>query len=153
MKINTIPEPLATVIEEASHDGNRFTDHLQALNILQECLSTYLKPIYMSIDGLYEMTEESQKITCRGLSRLVNVDSNHIKLFITGREDLANLLWIKPTIPYARVSITTSAITSDILLYVRASTHRRITEGSLVIQDPILENTIVDELVKGAQGM
>ncbi|KAG4436826.1 hypothetical protein IFR05_007675 [Cadophora sp. M221] len=153
MKIDTIPEPLAAVIEQAAHDGSRLTDHLQALDILQECISTCLKPMYMSIDGLDEMTEESQKITCRGLSRLVNVDANPIKLFMTGREDLANLLLIKPTISYARVSITTSSITSDILLYVRASTQRRITEGSLAIQDPRLENIIVDELVKGAHGM
>ncbi|KAH7348858.1 hypothetical protein BKA65DRAFT_550923 [Rhexocercosporidium sp. MPI-PUGE-AT-0058] len=153
MRIDPLPEPLATMIEEAAHDGNRLADHIQALEILQQCIAVYLKPIHLSIDGLDEMTEDSQKITCRGLSRMVNDDRSVIKLFMTGREDLANLLLIKTAIQYTLVCITTSMITSDILSYVQASTQRRITEGSLVVKDPELEHVIVDELVKGAHGM
>lgn len=49
--------------------------------------------------------------------------------------------------------ISPSAVAVDINSYVRASTRRRILDGSLVIRDPSLEETIILELVKGAKGM
>ncbi|KAL2064621.1 hypothetical protein VTL71DRAFT_3758 [Oculimacula yallundae] len=151
--IELVPEPLAIAIEEASHDGNRLTDHSCALDLLLKCIATCTAPIYISIDGLDEMTEESQKITCKCLRQAINDDELPIMLFLTGREDLQPLLQLKSSVPFSRISITASLISSDIRSYVQASTRRRIVEGSLVLGDQSLEAVIVDELVRSAQGM
>lgn len=152
-KVDPIPEPLASAIEEANHDGERLTDQLKALEIFQRSIELCSDSIYVVLDGLDEATETSQKIICQGFRQLLNNDLLSIKLFLTGREELGTLLRIKPNIPFLRVPISPSAIAFDIDSYVRASTRRRIFEGSLVIQDLNLEELIVQELVKGAQGM
>jgi hypothetical protein len=76
-----------------------------------------------------------------------------MKLFFTGREDFLPLFRLNPGVPSFKISVSATAISQDIESYVRASTRRRIADGLLVIQNPNLEDLIVQELVKGAKGM
>lgn len=82
-RIAPIPDPLACTIEEAAYDGDRLTDVTRALRPLQGCLELSLSPVYVVIDGLDEMTEQSQRIVYRSLSQLVNKPSSGFKLFLT----------------------------------------------------------------------
>ncbi|PVH79019.1 hypothetical protein DL98DRAFT_421132 [Cadophora sp. DSE1049] len=152
-RLESIPEALATAIEKTAHDGDRLTDSSCALEFLRRGIEPCEDPIYISIDGLDELTEQSQKAICHGLKELMNGDLVPIRLFLTGREDLSSLLAIPSTVPFTPISITPSVITSDIRNFVQASTRRRIIEGTLVLQDPNLEGLIVNVLVSGAQGM
>ncbi|TVY39940.1 hypothetical protein LOCC1_G005838 [Lachnellula occidentalis] len=146
-------ESLADEIEQADHDGERLTDHSKALDFMQKAANLYARQFYIVLDGLDEANESSQKVICNGVRQLLNNASVEIKLFITGREELESLLHIKPTVMFYSVIVSPTAIELDIDSYIRASTRLRITEGSLVIRDPALEELIVQELVKGAKGM
>jgi hypothetical protein len=90
---------------------------------------------------------------CSKLKHLIEKYGFSVKLLITAREELGSLLMLDPGIPFSRVPISSSAISLDIENYVQASTRRRISDGSLVISDPDLEQLIVSELVNGAKGM
>lgn len=152
-KVEILPETLASEIEQADHDGERMTDPSKALILLQRSLKLVPGPIYLILDGLDEATESSQILICNNLKQLIEKSELPIKLFITGREELGPLLMLDPSIPFSRVPISSNAISLDIENYVRASTRRRISDGSLVIRDPDLEQLIVSELVNGAKGM
>lgn len=91
-KLECIPEALATAIENAAHDGDRLTESSCALDLLRRGIGLCKHPISIAIDGIDELTEQSQKVVCNGLKELVQ--SNHLptKLFLTGREDLSSLL-------------------------------------------------------------
>lgn len=67
------------------------------------------------------------------------------------RGTLRGLLRMQPTIPFTSIAMSSSAIELDIANYIRASTRARITEELLILQDPALEELIVQELVKGAK--
>ncbi|KAH7416746.1 hypothetical protein BKA64DRAFT_701531 [Cadophora sp. MPI-SDFR-AT-0126] len=152
-KLESIPEALATAIEKTPHDGDRVTDGSCALDFLRRGIELCGDPIYIALDGIDELTEQSQKATCNGLKELINGCLVPIRLFLTGREDMSSLLVVPSTIPFTSISVIPSVITSDIRKFVQASTRRRIVEGTLVLQDPSLEELVVDELVSGAQGM
>jgi hypothetical protein len=152
-KVEILPETLASEIEQADHDGERLTDPSGALILLQKSLELVPGPIYLILDGLDEATESSQILICKQLKQLIQKSGLPIKLFITGREELGSLLMLDPSIPFSRVPISSNVISLDIENYVRASTRRRILDGSLVIRDPDLEQLIVSELVNGAKGM
>ena len=146
-------DSLADDIEQAGHDGECLTDQSKALDLLQKAAHLYAKQFYLVLDGLDEANESSQKLICDGLRQLLDNASVGIKLFITGREELGPLLRMKQTVMSYSILVSPNSIEMDIDSYVRASTRRRITEGSLVIRDPALEELIVQELVKGAKGM
>lgn len=151
-KVDVIPESLACEIEEADHDGERMTDQSRAHQILRRCIELLPQPLFIFLDGLDEASESAQAVSCRGLSQILNDTSHPIKLFLTGREHLRSLL-DSPFVPFSSILMSPRTIAMDINNYVRASTRRRILDGSLVIRDPKLEETIVSELVKGAKGM
>jgi hypothetical protein len=146
-------ESLAKEIEQAGHDGDRLTDQSMALYILKQSIYIYSKRVYIVVDGLDEASELSQKAIYDGLKQLLENAPKGIKLLLTGRDDLGSSFGIVPTLKFNSIPISPTAIALDIDSYVRASTRRRITEGSLVVQDPSLEELIVGELVKGAKGM
>jgi hypothetical protein len=152
-KNEIIPEPLASTIEQAGQDGDRLADDSKALDILQQCIETYSQSLYVILDGLDECTESSQKIICDGLRHLMHREGPSVKLYITSRAEVSTLLELKSSIPMFCIPISSSTIALDIESYVRASTRHRITIGSLVIQDPQLEDLIVTKLVDGAEGM
>lgn len=151
--LNLIPEPLATDIEQVEHDGERIIDHSKALDLLKRSIELLSTPTRLVFDGLDEATENSQKIISNGFREILESPSTPLKLLITGREELGSLLRINPRILFWKIPISAETIALDIGRYVRASTRRRIVDGSLVIQDPTLEEMIVEELVKGAKGM
>ena len=153
VKMEGIPEDLAIAIENAAQDENRLTDTSCALGLLRRSIEQCEDPINIAIDGIDEMTEQSQKTICSGLKELMNGDLSPIRLFLTGRENLSRSLDIPSTLPFTSISISSSMITSDIRKFVEASTRRKIVEGTLVLQDPGLEELIVSELVSGAKGM
>ena len=148
-----IPEPLATAIEEADHDGERITDESKALDFLRQSIELLPAPVYLVFDGLDETSEPSQKIISNGLRQLLNDSSLRIKLFVTSRDEFGSALRIQLPVDFLRVPVSPTAIALDIDSYVRASTRCRIIQGLLVVQDQMLEELIVQELVKGAQGM
>ena len=151
--VETLPETLASEIEQAEHDGEKLADPSEALIILQKSLELVPRSLYLILDGLDEATEPSQNLICSKLKQLVERPGLAVKLLITGREELGSLLKIDPSIPFSRVPMSSNAISSDIEKYVQASTRRRILDGSLAIKDPDLEQLIVSELVNGAKGM
>jgi len=154
-QVEVIPEPLATEIEYANHNGERLLDPTQAIRFLQQSLEVSSKSMhfYVVFDGLDEATESSQNIICNGLRNILSEPSIPVKLFITGREDLGSLLRVNSTTSFFRIPVSTTIVDLDIASYIRASTKRRIAERLLVVQDPSLEELIVQELVKGAKGM
>ncbi|KUJ07177.1 uncharacterized protein LY89DRAFT_370709 [Mollisia scopiformis] len=149
----TLPEPLAPTIERAEHDGDRLTDHSEAFRLLVQCIEIATHPLCIVLDGLDECTEHSQKIICDGLQHLLHLDNLKLKVFITARAELESSLKLRPSISSLSISISSATIALDIGSYVRASTRHRISNGSLVMQDPSLEELIVDKLVNGAKGM
>ncbi|KAK0118571.1 hypothetical protein ONS95_007457 [Cadophora gregata] len=152
-KLKSIPETLAATIENAAHDGDRLTDSSCALESLRKGIELCSDPIYISVDGIDELTEESQKTICHGLKDLIDGNSVPIRLFLTGRQDLSSLLHIPSIVPFTSISVAPSVIASDIRNFVQASTRRRVAEGMLVLQDSSLEELIVEKLVNGARGM
>lgn len=152
-RLEVVPEPLATDIERSDHDGERLLDPMKAAEFLERAIDLLPNPTFVIFDGLDEAEESAQKIICNGLRHSVNYATIPIKLLITGREETSSLLRIRATIPFSKISMSPSTIDMDIANYVRASTRRRISEGLLNIQDPMLEERIVQELVKGAKGM
>ena len=91
-KLECIPEALATAIENAAHDGDRLTESSCALDLLRRGIGLCKYPVSIAIDGIDELTEQSQKVVCNGLRELVQSDHLPTKLFLTGREDLSSLL-------------------------------------------------------------
>ena len=152
-KLEVLPETLASEIEQAEHDGEKFADPSKALIILQKSFHLVPDPVYLILDGLDETTESAQNLICNNLKQLFERTGLPINLLITGREDLSSSLMLEPSITFFRVSMASNAIALDIEKYVRASTRRLILDGSLVIRDPDLEKLIVSELVDGAKGM
>jgi hypothetical protein len=152
-KVEVLPETLASEIEQADHDGERLTDPSKSFILLQKSLELVPGPIFLVLDGLDEATESSQTLICGKLKQLIEKLGFSVKLLITGREELGSLLMLDISVPFSRVPISPNAISLDIGNYVRASTRRRILDGSLVISDPDLEQLIVSELVNGAKGM
>jgi hypothetical protein len=152
-KVDVIPESLASEIEQAHHDGERLTDQSQALQILLRSIALFRYPLFLVLDGLDEMRESAQNLTYHGLSQLLNDSRRPVKLLLTSREELRPSFKINAGVPFLSILISPSAIALDIDSYVRASTRRRILDGLLVIRDSTLEETIVQELVKGAKGM
>lgn len=151
--IQEIPDSLAETIEQTDHDGDRLTDASQALQILQQSLASLSQTPYLILDGLDECTESSQKIVRDGLQRLLSREKSSINIFITARSDFNSLLMMKSFVRESSILISPSTIALDIEAYVRDSTRHRLLNGSLVIQDPDLQNLIVQKLVTGAQGM
>lgn len=151
--IKTIPDPLANTIEQADHDGDRLTNPSKALHILQQAIKLSSCPLYLILDGLDECTEYSQKVICDALQQTSNHVKSNIKLCITARSELDTLLTLNPSVPKSSILISPSVIALDIEAYVRASTRHCLSNGSLVIQDPQLQNLIIDKLVNGAKGM
>jgi hypothetical protein len=152
-KVEILPAPFMSEIEQADHDGEKMTDLSQSLILLQKSLEFVPGPIFLVLDGLDEVTESSQTLICRKLKQLVENSKFSVKLLVTSREELASLLMLDPSIPFSCIPISPDAISLDIENYIRASTRRRILDGSLVIRDPDLEQLIVNELVNGAKGM
>lgn len=152
-KVPEIPESIASMIERASHDGDRLTDHSKALAILQKSIESISQPLYPVLDGLDECTEHSQKIICSGLRELLHHANPTTKLYITSRSELDTSLDLNPFIKMSSILVSPSAIALDIEPYIRASTKQLVANGSLVLRDPTLEDLIVHRLVKGAKGM
>lgn len=84
---------------------------------------------------------------------MLNDNRRPIKLLVTGREELRSALKINANVSFLPILISPSTIALDIGSYVRASTRRRILDGSLAIRDSKLEEIIVEELINGAKGM
>lgn len=148
-----IPELLAREIEQAVHDGERLTDQVKALDFLDQSIHLLTSPVFIAVDGLDEASEASQRLICKGLKRVLESASTSIKLFITGREDMRSLLYMKTSIQFSRLCVSSSTIAQDIESYVRASTRQRLVDGLLALRDKGLEELIVDKLVEGAKGM
>lgn len=152
-KVDPLPETLTSMIEQLDHDGERLTSSGKALELLLESLKTQIHPIYFILDGLDEADEEYQKWVHQALDRCLELTPTVLRLMITGREELKSQLQIPVTVTYHRILVSPTAIAPDIESYVRSSTKQRISRGTLVVQDPALEDFIVTELVKGAKGM
>lgn len=152
-KVSEIPEDLAAAITSADHDGEKMTDHAAAFSILEKCIAITARPVYLVLDGLDESSERSQKIICQGLAKVRSNVAVPVKLFITSRDDLKSFLSLDSNIYVERIALSSTAIALDVESYVKAVTHRRIVDGSLVLLDPKLEEVIVQELVEGSKGM
>ncbi len=152
-KVEPLPENLASIIEKLEHDGEQLTSSEKVLELLLQAIQIHPHLIYFVLDGLDEASEKSQKTVHQGLDKCLTASSTVLKLLLTGREELKSQLSIPTSVAYHRVLISQKAIGPDIECYVRASTQCRISNGSLVIQDRMLEDIIVSELVKGAKGM
>jgi len=151
--IEPIPEPVAIEIEKADHDGERIADHKKSLGIFRSALGLLSGPVRVILDGLDEASERSQDLIFAGFRELVESAGSFVKLIVTGREELESSLRIHSRVPFYKVPVSAEAIALDIGSYVQASTRRRIADGSLVLRDCNLEQTIVEALVEGAKGM
>lgn len=152
-KSATIPDPLADVIEQADHDRDRLVNPSKALHILENSIEASTRPVYLILDGLDECTEHSQKVICDSLRQLLGHDKSSIKLFITARFELDALLKLDSSVSKSSILISPSTIALDIEAYVRSSTRHRLSNRSLVVQDPQLQDLIIRKLVDGAKGM
>ncbi|KAF4631653.1 hypothetical protein G7Y89_g6473 [Cudoniella acicularis] len=152
-KVDILPEDLAADIESADHDGERLTSISETLEFFRRSLELLFQEVFIVLDGLDEASESPQMVICDSLRGQSNRSSRTIKLFLTGREDLGPLLRPGPEISYSRIMMSSASIAQDIESYVRASTRKCIVEGLLVIRNPDLEELIVLELVKRANGM
>jgi hypothetical protein len=142
-RLSTIPDTLGLEIEQADYDGDRISDPQKALHILKRSIGLLSGQMHIVFDGIDEVSESSKRI----------LYDNWIKLFITGREEIEELLHIKRKIAFSKVLLSAAVISQDIENYVRASTRNRIEAGALAIQDPSLEVLIVERLLQGAKGM
>jgi hypothetical protein len=152
-RLNTIPDALALEIEQADHDGDTISDPQTALQILRRSIGLLSGQMHIVFDGIDEVSESSKKILYDSFRSLLDNPILRLKLFITGREEVEELLHINRTIAFSKVLVSSAAISQDIESYVRASTRNRIEAGALALQDGSLEHLIVEKLVEGAKGM
>jgi hypothetical protein len=152
-RLSTIPDALGLEIEQADYDGDRISDPQNALHILRRSIGLLSGQMHIVFDGIDEVSESSKRILYDSFRSLLDNPILRIKLFITGREEVEELLHIKQTIAFSKILVSQIVISQDIESYVRASTRNRIDSGALAIQDPLLERLIVERLVQGAKGM
>ena len=148
--LSQIPEALLESVEHANHDGEKLTDHYRTLNVLRHSID-YVGQARIVLDGMDELSENSQKIVCAVLQDLLQKTDAVIKLFVTGREDPVSMIQAKENI--FSVQILPSRISTDIAQYVLDTTSSLLNKGDLVLQDPSLQDLIVQKLVEGAHGI
>lgn len=151
--IDPVPEALAVEIERADHDGDRMLDYKKTLGFFKTILE--LSKVLLSIvfDGLDETSDRSQELIFAGLKETLEHSAAVVKLIVTGREEIGTSLRVTSGVPFYTVPVSAEAIALDIGAYVKASTRRRIANGSLLIRDPKLEEVIIQALIEGAKGM
>lgn len=148
-----IPESLEVAIEQAPHDGDSFTDQEYMLELLRQLLSLQPNAAYIVLDGLDEMSENSRQLVCTAMSELVNNLLVSSRIILTARADLKPVFALQSAIKYIGVAVASSNISFDIESYVRHSVRSRILHGDMFLEDPALEEIIVNRLVQGAKGM
>jgi hypothetical protein len=147
-RLSTIPDTLGLEIEQADYDGDRISDPQKALHILKRSIGLLSGQMHIVFDGIDEVSESSKRILYDNFRSLLDNPILRIKLFITGREEIEELLHIKRKIAFSKVLLSAAVISQDIENYVRASTRNRIEAGALAIQDPSLEVLIVESLLQ-----
>jgi hypothetical protein len=110
------------------------------------------KTAIMVLDGIDEMTDEDRKVVIATLNKLINTTKLPLKLFMSCREDVSQLIRLPESLCY-RVHLAPTTIASDIEAYVSHSIKVLLESGDLVLQNGGLEITIREALVAGAQGM
>jgi hypothetical protein len=150
--VNPIPEELSCAIELEEHDGEQFVDPSRTFAFFERALKILPGSVYVVLDGLDEASEESQKSICVRIGQCLGSEYP-VKLFITGRDDLMNLLGITDSVPQLRIAMKPDSNAADIESYIREEVRRLIAEGCLAVKNSPIEELIVAELIKGARGM
>ncbi|EPE30309.1 hypothetical protein GLAREA_13032 [Glarea lozoyensis ATCC 20868] len=150
-KLDVIPEELATAIEREHHNGEQFADPSKTFEFFETAIKHLPRVTHVVLDGLDEATEESQKTICSQIGH--SLESSHLKLFITARDDITAMLHLSASVPQLRTAMQSTSNSTDIERYIRGAIERLILDGSLAVKNKFMEETIITELIKGAKGM
>jgi hypothetical protein len=149
-----IREILPLTIEKLI-EKNFADDKSPDLGVLRDILSAVIQlfpAVTIIFDGIDEMDDGSQKIFYTTLNKLIQDTSPVLKLLISCRDDATHILRT-PTRTSYRIRIQASNIALDIEEYIRYAVELLLANGELVVQDSTLKETVIETLVKGAQGM
>ena len=115
------------------------------------CSLMQLHPVtYIIIDGLDECEKQARQEVLNILKRISALSSVSVLTYFSCRDEDELLRSLHQ---YPRIHLRAEALDCDIKSFVEGSVRSRIESGRLKIQNPKLENHIVQELVQKAQGM
>jgi hypothetical protein len=140
------------MIEDTFQDGSRIPDTMELYRVLFTVVQQFTSATIL-IDGVDELVEDDINLVFSHLKALLkDCGFAHIKLFISGREDIASLFQV-PGSWNAKVRITADTIAGDIDNYVKYAVRELVRIGELKFGDPLLEDEVVLALANGAKGM
>ncbi|CZR70190.1 uncharacterized protein PAC_20091 [Phialocephala subalpina] len=122
-------------------------DVFQILDLVLE--SRLDTTVYVLVDGIDEMLERDRPSLFRFLKHFMECKHSKIRMCVTSRADAGSMV---STSSY-RVHITENTISPDIDVFVRNAVGVLVSSNELIIRDPSLQETIIEKLSQGAQGM
>jgi Cdc6-like AAA superfamily ATPase len=150
LEIREMPLTVEKLLERNFGD-----DKTSDLQVLRETLSAVIQlfpDVMIILDGIDEIDDDSQKIFYSTLNKLIQDAGPILKLLVSCRDDATHALRT-PAGTSFRVHLQPANIAIDIEDYIRYSVKALLESGELVVQDSLLQEIMIETLVKGAQGM
>jgi len=146
---------LSGLIENSFKEGRRSPDETEMLQILDLALSSHLDfTIYILVDGVDEVDEQSRKLLFRFLEQVTKCQHSVVKLAITSRSDFASVgMTLSPRLAKYRIHVKPSSVSGDIDVFVRQTVQDFINSRDLVLRERSLKDEIIEKLTQGAKGM
>ena len=140
---------VADAIRHIFADDNASPTQQELKDILLITMSA-LPSSFLLIDGLDECDKETRRDVLSLIKWIIEQKVSVVRVYVSSQSDVQIL---NALASYPRISISSEMLSCDIATYVLDATQSLIQDRQLLLQNPELEQEIIAELIKRANGM
>jgi Cdc6-like AAA superfamily ATPase len=107
--------------------------------------------VFITIDGVDELTDDSQRMTLDLIDGLVKQSTATVQVFVTSRTEEHQVK--RALKDYEAINLSADYVSSDIEIFIKAMVDSTIVKQNPLLENERLKNEVLKALVDGAQGM